>query len=131
MARYYFVVHKNADTNYGISFPDFPGCIGAAEDQGEIYDRAKAALEAHIGFLVREGEPIPEPMTIEQASAHELADGARFIGMAHVDPPWRGRGVRANISIDEHLLAEIDRAAEARGMTRSSFLAEGARRLLN
>ena len=35
-----------------------------------------------------------------------------------------------NISIDEHLLAAIDRAAAAEGKTRSGFLSEAARKLI-
>lgn len=130
MARYYFVVHKDEGTAYGISFPDFPGCISASENQDQIYDRARAALEAHIDFLAREGDPIPEPMTLEQAEASDMAEGARFIGLVNVHSVPSGRVIRANISMDEHLLAEIDRAASARGMTRSAFLAEGARLLM-
>jgi hypothetical protein len=38
-----------------------------------------------------------------------------------------GRPVRANLSIDAGLLAAIDEAAEARGLTRSAFLASAAR----
>ncbi len=38
--------------------------------------------------------------------------------------------VRVNISLDKLLLKRIDAAAERRGMSRSGFLAEGARQLL-
>ena len=37
---------------------------------------------------------------------------------------------RINVSIDRSLLKRIDEAAMRRGMTRSGFLAEGARKLL-
>jgi metal-responsive CopG/Arc/MetJ family transcriptional regulator len=37
---------------------------------------------------------------------------------------------RINVSIDRSLLKRIDEAALRRGMTRSGFLAEGARKLL-
>ena len=37
---------------------------------------------------------------------------------------------RINVSIDRSLLKRIDEAALRRGMTRSRFLAEGARKLL-
>jgi hypothetical protein len=38
-----------------------------------------------------------------------------------------GRPAKANLSIDAGLLAAIDEAAEARGLTRSAFLATAAR----
>jgi hypothetical protein len=38
-----------------------------------------------------------------------------------------GRPVKANLSLDAALLAEIDIAAKQRGLTRSSFIASAAR----
>ena len=38
-----------------------------------------------------------------------------------------GRPVRANLSLDAALLAAIDDAARARGLTRSAFIASAAR----
>lgn len=131
MTRYHFVVHHDGPgTSYGISFPDFPGAITAAHAQEHIYDAAKDVLEAHIAFLIREGDPVPEPMPVDDVVAHEDAAGALFIGLVQAGSQPTGRVVRANISMDERLLREIDRAAKARGMTRSAFLADGARRML-
>jgi metal-responsive CopG/Arc/MetJ family transcriptional regulator len=38
-----------------------------------------------------------------------------------------GKSVRANLSLDEGLLAAIDEAARLQGVTRSAFLAAAAR----
>ncbi|KAB2876452.1 MAG: HicB family protein, partial [Bauldia sp.] len=38
MAGYVALVHKNAGTSYGVSFPDLPGCISA----GDTLDEALA-----------------------------------------------------------------------------------------
>jgi hypothetical protein len=38
-----------------------------------------------------------------------------------------GRTVRANLTLDAGLLADIDQAAEMRGITRSAFVASAAR----
>jgi hypothetical protein len=45
-------------------------------------------------------------------------------------PAPKPRAVRLSITLDEGLLAEIDRAAARSGFSRSGFLAEGARRLI-
>jgi metal-responsive CopG/Arc/MetJ family transcriptional regulator len=42
----------------------------------------------------------------------------------------RGRFIRLNITLEENILAELDRAAKMRGMSRSGFIAEAVRRLL-
>jgi hypothetical protein len=38
-----------------------------------------------------------------------------------------GRTVRVNMTVERGLLDQIDEAAEARGLTRSAFLAQAAR----
>ena len=38
-----------------------------------------------------------------------------------------GRTVRVNVTVERGLLDQIDEAAEARGLTRSAFLAQAAR----
>ena len=38
-----------------------------------------------------------------------------------------GRTVRVNVTVERGLLSQIDEAAEARGLTRSGFLAQAAR----
>ena len=38
-----------------------------------------------------------------------------------------GRTVRVNVTVERGLLEQIDEAAEARGLTRSAFLAQAAR----
>jgi hypothetical protein len=57
--------------------------------------------------------------------ARELADGAALAILPLVME--RGRPVKANPSLDAGLLAAIDEAAAARGVTRSAFLSSSAR----
>jgi hypothetical protein len=38
--RYYVgLLHKDADSDYGVSFPDFPGCITAGDADGFPHSR--------------------------------------------------------------------------------------------
>jgi hypothetical protein len=34
MVGYVALVHKDEGTSYGVSFPDFPGCISAGDTMG-------------------------------------------------------------------------------------------------
>ncbi|HEY4115844.1 MAG TPA: type II toxin-antitoxin system HicB family antitoxin, partial [Rhizomicrobium sp.] len=45
-----------------------------------------------------------------------------------VDVDLPGKSVRVNISLEEHLLEAIDRAAGSAGQSRSAFLADAAQR---
>jgi predicted RNase H-like HicB family nuclease len=35
MRQYVGLIHKEAESNYSVSFPDFPGCITAGRDLDE------------------------------------------------------------------------------------------------
>ena len=40
MANYIAIVHKEAKSDFGVSFPDFPGCITAGKNIDEAKDMA-------------------------------------------------------------------------------------------
>jgi predicted RNase H-like HicB family nuclease len=47
--NYIALIHKEENSDYGVSFPDFPGCISA----GETLEQAKTmAQEALIGHTI-------------------------------------------------------------------------------
>lgn len=122
------LIHKEADSDYGVSFPDFPGCVTAGATPDEAHAMAEEALQGHVDCMIDAGLPVPEPTAL--ARAYELAaeEEALVVTLVPARVPQRAR--RVNVTIDAGLLEEIDRSAAARGMNRSAFLAEGARRLM-
>jgi hypothetical protein len=70
------------------------------------------------------------PRSIEALRADHEAAAALAKGAALAIVPLvldAGRPAKANLSLDAGLLAAIDEAAAARGLTRSAFLASAAR----
>ena len=123
--RYYVaLIHKDADSDFGVSFPDFPGCISAGATLGEAAAMGAEALAGHIELMSDEGLPVPEPSSLEAVMEH--ADGVPVMVPAAVRKPVRA--VRANITVPEDILAKIDAFAESQGMSRSGFLTHAARR---
>jgi predicted RNase H-like HicB family nuclease len=59
--HYVAVVHKDADCDFGVSFPDFPGAVTAAPTLEEAIKRAGEALALHVEGMVADGKTIPEP----------------------------------------------------------------------
>src|SRR5579872_6426086 len=60
--RYYIgIIHKDEGSDYGISFPDFPGCVSAGSDLVELATMGEEALRGHIALMADEGEAVPEP----------------------------------------------------------------------
>ena len=80
MRHYIGIVHKDPTSDFGVSFPDFPGCISAGQTLGEAAALAREALVAHIELMVEDGEPIPDPMTLEAALADpDFSDGVPIL----------------------------------------------------
>ena len=128
-ARYYPAVVERGSSNYGITFPDFPGCVSVGGSIEHAIEHGHEALAAHIELMLEDGDPIPEPSPVDAPLPDWLEGGEVALRtMVRVDLP--GRAVRLSITMDEALAGAVDRAAAAQGFTRSGFLAEAARRML-
>lgn len=124
MTTYVGIIHKESGSDYGVSFPDFPGCISAGVSPDELQWNAQEALRFHIEGMVEDGEVIPHPMALDKAKKHTFAKGAdAFI---FVSAPTPSKPVRVNVMLDSALLAQIERVSS----NRSEFLSEAAREKL-
>lgn len=121
------LVHEE-DGIFGVSFPDFPGCVSTGRSEDEVLRKGSEALTFHVAGMVEDGDPLPPQRTLAELRAdptfREVAEGA-LVALVPYDLP--ARSVRLNISMDETLVGAVDRAAEAAGQSRSAFLAEAAR----
>ena len=119
-----YVHAGDAQHAHGMQFPDFPGCFSAADEWQDIPRMAQEAIECH---MAGEDLPLPQATPLEELTVRdEYAGGAWMlvdIDVSNIDPSPQ----RVNISLPRYLLAEIDRYVQARGATRSGFLAEAAR----
>lgn len=43
-------IHKDADTAYGVTFPDFPGCFSAADEMADLPRMAQEAVDNGPGI---------------------------------------------------------------------------------
>ena len=127
--RYVSFIHRD-DAGYGISFPDFPGCVSVGDIVDDAVRNGCEALAFHVEGLSADGEPVPPPRSIDAIKADpELADWRRGADIVLVPLLLdRGSSRRVNISLDRGLLEAIDDEAGKRRMTRSAFLATAARR---
>lgn len=123
MSTIIFVAVATADPagGYGATFPDLPECVVKAPDIGELLLGARQALSAHLHRSADAGEVWPRPTAIE-----EMTLTAGVIPLL-VDVTVEDTPVRVNISLGERLVQRLDAAAEARGMTRSGFIAQAVR----
>ena len=121
MANYIAIVHKESKSDFGVSFPDFPGCITAGQTVDEVKDLAQEALELHVKGMIEDGDEMPAPSKLEDIMADaDYADTVAYMVVSI--PDTKPRTVRVNITVPEMTLKQIDAAAKKRGMSRSSFL---------
>ncbi|MCZ8179300.1 MAG: type II toxin-antitoxin system HicB family antitoxin [Rhizobium sp.] len=125
------LVHRDNES-YGISFPDLPGCISAASSLDELLLDGKEALDLHVEMMLQDGEALPDFRSLDALRADpEFAEDfatAELVTLLPVDIP--GRAVKVTITMEEHLLMRLNKAAERQGYTRSGFIAEAVRRKL-
>ena len=125
MANYIAIVHKEAESDFGVSFPDFPGCITAGTNIDEAKDMAQEALTLHIQGMLEDGDPLPDPSRLEEImSDPDYANAIAYLVVSV--PDAKPRTVRVNVTVPEMTLKQIDAAAKKRGMSRSSFLVHAA-----
>ena len=129
MPDFIAAIHKESNTDFGVSFPDFPGCITAGRTVDEARDMAGEALQGHAALMVEDGMTLPLPGTLEDILKDRDFAGAAAYFIVNLEAP-RPEPVRFNASMDAQLLARIDQRAREIGMTRSGFLAEAARKEL-
>jgi len=123
MQRHYpAVIHKEPDSDFGISFPDFPGCISAGASVDEAILSGTEALNGHIALMAQDNDPIPAPTPIQSVVLEpEFADSVVCVTLVPAVIP--GRIKRISVTMDESLLNEIDGISD----NRSGFLAAAAR----
>ena len=123
MKAYIALIRKQPASDYGVEFPDFPGCVTAGKTLEEARRMAREALTFHVSGMVEDGETIPNPSSLDQIMADpHHAEAVAVL----VDVAIRRPAVRVNVSLPEDLLEEIDRVSD----NRSRFLAEAAREKL-
>ncbi len=66
MADYIALVHKDAGTSYGVSFPDVPGCISAGDTFEQAVANAAEALAGHLALMRADGDTVPAPRSFEE-----------------------------------------------------------------
>ncbi len=121
----YFALIDGKPGAYGVAFPDLPGCTAMGETLDQAVTEASAALADWIGTVEGDGGAVPPARSAESLRhdpevAGALADGACLVALLLVRAT--GKSVRANLSLDEGLVAAIDAAARSRGVTRSGMV---------
>ena len=69
MNAYIALIHKEPESDFGVSFPDLLGCVTAGATLEEARAFASEALALHIEGLADSGEVVPIASTFEAIMA--------------------------------------------------------------
>jgi predicted RNase H-like HicB family nuclease len=58
-------IHKDPDSDYGVTVPDLPGCFSAGSTVDEAMLMAAEAIELYLETLIEEGRDLPFPSEVE------------------------------------------------------------------
>ena len=117
-------------TAWGVVFPDLPGCFSAGDDYDDAIKNAHEALAFHVRSMKENGEPIPEPRSLERIKAEwkdwlEWKNNYDFI-VTSITLLAAHKTEKVLVSMESDLIARIDRVTK----NRSAFLAAAARSML-
>lgn len=130
--RYTVLIDGEAGA-YGVVFPDLPGCAAMGATVDEAIANASEALRDWMETFTEDGgappEPRPTAAILDDAEIRaDLSSGAQLASVPYIRST--GRPARANLTLDEGLLAAIDEAARRKGVTRSGMVELLAREAL-
>lgn len=121
--EYIAYLHKDKGSDFGVSFPDFPGCVTAGRTLEEAREMAVEALSLHMAGMIEDGEALPEPSTLDQLAGDPEMQGAVAFLVSAEAPE---KTVRVNITARESQIELIDKLARKAGMTRSAYMVQSA-----
>lgn len=121
MSAYIAYLRKDKTSDYGVEFPDLPGCFSAGTTLEEAKAMAAEALSVHVAGLIEDREPVPPPSSLDQL-ADDPHRGDAVLLLVELDPDLL-RAERVNVMIPRNLLGRIDAVS---GGNRSRFLVEAA-----
>jgi predicted RNase H-like HicB family nuclease len=132
MKNYIALFEETGKGGYSAVFPDVPGCFSAGDNYEETYKMAHEALAFHIDCLIKDGEKVPQPRTLEQIKKKwedwkEWEKNYKFMPVPIALIPLAKKAKRVNLMIPESLLTRIDSIAT----NRSEFVSNAIEQVLN
>ena len=127
--KYPVLIHKENNSEFGVTVPDIPGCFTCGATLDEALKNLQEAVECYYageGFCTP-----PKASNIEALmnSQDFYTDGGFWV-LADIDFSFLSKKtIRVNITMPEYKLIMIDKAARDHGLSRSAFLMQAAERL--
>jgi predicted RNase H-like HicB family nuclease len=120
-ASYIALLRKEKGSDYGVEFPDFPGCVSAGRTLEEARRAAHEALELHLEGMAAEGQAIAEPSSLDAIFESDW-DAGRAVPFLVTPKGSETRVVRVNVTFKPTVLRSLDAYASEHHLTRAAAL---------
>jgi predicted RNase H-like HicB family nuclease len=61
----YAIFIASTSTGFSAHVPDLPGCVATGQTREQTLERMREAIELHLRAMRADGDPIPEPSSVE------------------------------------------------------------------
>lgn len=117
------VIHKDAESDYGVTIIDFPATCSASTPEKALQEAA-LLLSDVVPDYIKDGLDLPAPTPIE-AIPYDLAKDAILVSLIMATIPAPAK--RISVTMDPDLIERIDAITS----NRSAFLSNAARKELD
>jgi len=124
--RYPVVIHKDPESDYGVTVPDLAGCFSAGETLDEALLEVVEAIECHLEGLLLDGESIPTPQSVEHHQSNPDYAGGVWAVVSIDLAKLSGKTKRVNVTLPERVLTLMDKYASENGESRSGLITQAA-----
>jgi predicted RNase H-like HicB family nuclease len=74
------IVEGDAESGYGVFFPDLPGCTSGGATLQEAALNAEEALAGHLALMLEAGEEVPPPGLLDGLAVEpDVVEAARLL----------------------------------------------------
>ena len=118
--KYLAIIHKDEESSYGVTLPDFPGCFSAADNIDDIEKNIQEAIELYA----EDNEDFEPPVasSIEQVAALKVTKDATLLLVDVNFDFLETKSVPVNITMPIYLKKRMDRDVKAKGLNRSQYI---------
>jgi len=119
---YPIVIHKDENSDFGVTVPDLPGCFSSGETFEKAIKNVREAIYLHLEGMIDDGERIPVALDVEEHYKNdEYRNGIWAIVEIDVSK-LSNKATRVNITLPENVLRSADHFAETHHTTRSFLI---------
>jgi predicted RNase H-like HicB family nuclease len=92
MMQFPVVIHKDPDSDYGVTVPDLPACFSAGSTMEEALAQVVEAIGLHLDGMLLDNEALPTPQSIENHQKNlDYRDGEWVL--VQIDPSDNSRNL--------------------------------------